>query len=111
MREVKFRSWLKQKNEMLYDFTVMDHPTNTDTERFVLMQFTGLKDANGIEIYEGDIYHQGDENIKYVVVYHDTSFMGKQLRSSSFAGLEYWRDRIEVVGNIFENKNLLEDKR
>ena len=70
-------------------------------------QYTGLHDKNGVEMYEGDIYHQGDKNILYVVVWHDTSFIGKQLKSSSYAGLTYWLDRIEVIGNIYDNPDLL----
>ncbi|PAE70586.1 YopX family protein [Bacillus licheniformis] len=69
--------------------------------------FTGLN-KNGREIYEGDVYHQGDTNILYVVEYKGASFVGKQIRSSSYAGLEHWKDRIEVIGNIYENPDLLE---
>jgi len=69
-------------------------------------QFTGLTDKNNKEVFEGDVYHQGDMNIKYVVVWHDTGFKGKQIGSSSFAGLEYWKDRIEIIGNIYETPEL-----
>ena len=67
-------------------------------------QYTGLKDKNGIRIYEGDIYQQCDPNIKYLVVWHDTGFTGKQVKSSSYAGLECWKDKIEIIGNIYESK-------
>jgi hypothetical protein len=71
-------------------------------------QYTGLKDKNGKEIYEGDIFHLGDINIKYIVEWIDTGFMGRQNGNTSSVGLEYWQDKIEVVGNIYENKELLE---
>ena len=73
-------------------------------------QYTGLKDKNGKEIYEGDIFHLGDINIKYIVEWIDTGFMGRQNGNTSSVGLEYWQDKIEVVGNIYENKELLEVK-
>lgn len=73
----------------------------------ILEQWTGLKDKNGVEIFEGDVYHQGDPNIKYVVVWHDTGLKGKQLGSSSYAGISYWQDRIEIIGNIHLNPELL----
>jgi hypothetical protein len=69
--------------------------------------FTGIYDKKGNPIYEGDIYHQGDKNIKYVVVWHDSGLIGKQCGSSSYAGLEYWKDKIEVIGNIYENADLI----
>ena len=78
----------------------------TDEEAPVT-EYTGLKDKNGREIYEGDVYHQGDTNILYVVEYKGASFVGKQIRSSSYAGLEHWKDRIEVIGNIYQNPDLL----
>jgi len=69
--------------------------------------FTGLLDKNGKEIYEGDIYNMGDNTITYTVVWNDSGFIGKQNGSSSYAGLEYWMDRIEIIGNIYENPNLI----
>ncbi|MCY8383176.1 YopX family protein [Bacillus haynesii] len=70
--------------------------------------FTGLKDRQGRMIYEGDVYHQGDPNILYVVEYKGAGFVGKQIRSSSYAGLEYWKDRIEVISDVYRNPELLE---
>ena len=128
MREIRFRLWDKENKKMivrdsLYTYfigllgdigrhDVCGNVTYNNghkfySEQFETMQYTGLKDKNGKEIYEGDIYHQGDKNILYVVVWHDTSFIGKQLKSSSYAGLTYWLDRIEVIGNIYDNPDLL----
>ncbi|MNJ55453.1 YopX protein [compost metagenome] len=70
-------------------------------------QYTGLKDKNGKEIYEGDVYHQGDPRITYTVVWQDSGLMGKQNGSCSYAGLSHWRDRIEVIGNRWDNPELL----
>lgn len=74
---------------------------------FISSQFTGLTDKNGKEIYEGDIYHQGDKNITYTVVWHDSGLIGKQNSSTSYAGIQHWQDRIEIIGNIYENPQLL----
>lgn len=70
-------------------------------------QYTGLQDRNGVDIYEGDIYHQGDKNIRYIVVWKDTGLIGKQLGTNSYSGLQYWSDKIEVIGTRFDNPDLL----
>jgi YopX protein len=70
-------------------------------------QCTGVFDRNADDIYEGDIYTMGDKNIKYKVVWHDSGFIGKQLGSSSYAGLEHWRGQIKIIGNVFKNPELL----
>lgn len=71
-----------------------------------ICQGTILK--NGLKIFEGDIYHHGDLNITYTVVWHDSGLIGKQNKSSSYAGLEGWADRIKIIGNIFDNPELLD---
>ncbi|MED3738808.1 YopX family protein [Virgibacillus pantothenticus] len=114
MREIKFRAWDKYKEQMIpnVETGVYQDPdeiiffgTVLGLNRFDVMQYTGLKDKNGKEIYEGDKYHMGDPNITYTVVWHDAGFIGKQNGGSSYAGLTHWQERIEVVGNIYEGDN------
>jgi len=118
MREIKFREWDKRDNfmylvrEMYWlnkgievddGATVRDAVVGDNTE---LMQYTGLKDKNGIEIYEGDICeHQNPQEQNYVeyrlgvwclmphgLYLHDEDMM------------------VEVIGNIWESPELLEVK-
>ena len=75
MREIKFRIWDKQNKEMLdledlhYEYGKMSIRTTMyndyfDTEDMILMQYTGIKDKNGKEIYEGDIIKYYDDTYK-----------------------------------------------
>lgn len=119
-REIKFRVWDKLLREMNYidlcdlaegdDYwydgetsvwEVMNDATG-EQRRYVIQQYTGLKGKNGKEVYEGDIFHLGNPNITYAVVYFDTAFRGKQKASSSYVGLEGWKDCIEVIGKVYE---------
>lgn len=59
---------------------------------------------NGLKIFEGDIYHHGDIDITYTVVWHDSGLIGKQNKSSSYAGLEGWSDRIQILGTKFDKE-------
>ena len=111
-REIKFRGKQSFDNKWIHGSLLKDkekyYITNDYGDTFYAVipqtigQYTGLKDKNGKEIYEGDIFHLGDPNITYAVVYFDTSFKGKQNGNSSYVGLEGWKDCIEAVGNIYE---------
>ncbi|MFF5993690.1 YopX family protein [Lysinibacillus sp. KU-BSD001] len=78
-----------------------------EQKRRIGMNKIGIKDKNGKEIREGDVYHQGAKNILYVVVERDSKYIGKQLGSSSYAGIEHFQKDIEVIGNVNENPNLI----
>ena len=75
-----------------------------------IMQYTGLKDKNGKEIYEGDIFHIGSKKILYVVEWIDCGLKGKQIRNGSWIGLDFWKKDIEILGNIYENPELMEER-
>ena len=78
-----------------------------EVDKETIGQFTGLRDKNGKEIYEGDIFHLGSKSILYQVVWHDTGLIGKQIHASCYAGLEHWKEKILVIGNIHDNPELL----
>jgi uncharacterized phage protein (TIGR01671 family) len=124
MREIKFRAWGKSgvnKGRMM-PFEQITHWRdwwcNKDVE---LMQYTGLKDKNGKEIYEGDILKDIDNNKCFEVLYRVGAFMLERqlnptrdkLEGYDFATLQELSDADEtlpehtVIGNIYENPELL----
>ena len=123
MREIKFRVWdikFKRMEEIdgfslyLADnkiYEVFEGTQGYDTCMFVtdvtklyeLMQYTGLKDKNGKEIYEGDIAILPDRWPKFPVRYIDGMFC---LEGTSWPLHEYYKE-CEIIGNIYENPELL----
>ena len=114
MREIKFRAWDSFNKKMVYsdDFGYYDcsdmvpfWKSAQNNEWQDIMQYTGLKDKNGKEIYEGDVLEYEDEESKKgrEVVYWrvDGWYCGQ--RMSILALDKYWT----VIGNIYENKNLI----
>ena len=119
----KFRTWHKPTNTMEYNglWTGRDWDKKLADCNIVMMQCTGLKDKNGKLIYEGDIikYLSGTVNkkfVKYITKWNDN--MG-QFYISKINPSEYdnWKDwhlgrhdlDYEVIGNIYENKELLNE--
>lgn len=92
-----------------------DYSYQVDPE--TIGQYTGLKDKNGKRIFEGDIVEiNTDDNssningFKGVVVYENTSFMLNEIGCDCFETLNYWESELEIIGNIWDNKELLEEQ-
>lgn len=123
MRKIKFRAWdrFKQRwsNYKINDDTVyfMDKNTgvwygsyNKRYKDFNLMQYTGLKDKNNKEIYEGDILSDGNVKNLYKVIFENGSFRTEykgDFEEYSFDLIDVVAQGCEVVGNIYENPELL----
>ena len=120
-REIKFRAWHNQIKEMTHDA----QPINVFNEylakeQFELMQYTGLTDKNGVSIYEGDIVKTIDTN-RFKCLDGDLGIVSFTKGCFTLNSPEYeydqfvWLNRIgilgqygEVIGNIYENSNLME---
>lgn len=134
MREYKFRVWDTENKEMLkvqeLDFedtfyggrlSIRTDQYNDyfDIEDMILMQYTGLKDKNGKEIYEGDIIFDSFYERKAKVVFLEGAFWLDYIED--FKEYETIHKRyqllanydnksvLEVIGNIYDNKKLLEE--
>ena len=102
MREIKFRAWDKNEKIMI--------PADEFYFSYEMMQYTGLKDKNGKEIYEGDILkikietmsQEWQEIVKYKSGYF-TGVMRETMDGCQQENIE----NMEVIGNIYENPELI----
>ena len=134
MREIKFRAWNEYEQyfldneEFAINFLGTVFKANLDAEvynnlmnqdSFKIMQYTGLKDKNGVEIYEGDLLQSFyDDGEIHEVIWHEESASFRvatyldNRHGGSFAELFFMDDIHEncnkIIGNIYENTELLE---
>lgn len=113
-REIKFRAWDEDEAKMFYD---LERSPSFDwwLDQFGVMQYTGLKDKNGKEIYEGDIVrinNFGETIINQangVVVWDKDGLDYNVVDSNNDFLIAFGlnKSQYEIIGNIFENPELL----
>ena len=124
MREIKFRAWDTDKNKMVKVDTIDFYNGNVNDVDFynqeihfgfstILLQYTGLKDKNGTDIYEGDILQESTTHpLKVIVSYGHVKIefydLGEKITDLLFQE-DIDEDGLEVIGNVFQNGGLLND--
>lgn len=128
-RKIKFRAWFPSEKRITPSKTVFElcenakqYGKNLDSE-LILLQYTGLKDKNGVEIFEGDVVknecrtweeEEGEEptysNKISSIIYRNHGFWVDD-ESFGWEGEDLWDwDEIKIIGNIYENPELLTNK-
>ncbi len=126
MREIKFRAWDKTRRQMIISTNnhyisfsgrlfwqfVFDTFDPLDMQDFELMQFTGLKDSKGVDIYEGDIvsydFMESHSNCEVMWSEQGVRFGLRDKGDTIIYNVtaEDVAKRAEIIGNIYENPDL-----
>lgn len=125
-REILFRGWNKKNKKWLYGYYLVnrgEHFISPDEfvnplasyEDYVVDadsvgQYTGLKDAKGVKIFEGDVIV--DESYPYIIQYHEeySQFVAVPKPDVTIAFYQQWVNErgLVVIGNVYEDKELIE---
>lgn len=112
-RKIEFRVWDKVSNIWVAGWRITQSGCSSQHNAYVLMQFTGLADKNGKEIFEDDLVRK--ENRVGRIVFRDcaftVAFQGEDQvwYPAAHSYLHVFRDSLEKIGNIWENPELLKE--
>ena len=90
-------------------FIKNEHLQETSVDEDTIGQYTGLKDENGKEIYEGDIVYILPEDERGIIRWDNETARYVVIYDNIISDFDNWYGKdLEVIGNIYDNKNLLE---
>jgi len=122
VREIKFRCWDKKKKEWVgaecggvmdlnysgsYNCFMFDNDNFDIPKDVIWCQFTGLRDRHGKEIFEGDILKTSDGTLCYLEYCEAAYELITISHDNYYCRLYAAHPEIEVIGNIYENEDLL----
>lgn len=107
MREIKFRAYNTTTKRMSSWDVVRKYPIPVIEDESILMQYTGLKDSQGIDVFEGDILETFSKS-RIEVRFYDGAFRSAGTEAPVIDA--FLASKSTVIGNVYENPELLERK-